>query len=347
MKCTLLILCAVGICFSVYAATTDLRTGVWTATLREDDPSTLEISLFQGKNQSRQWRGFNNIMGFDVPLAGVTGLAATDINSSAANVQFALVRAAGTIRFEGRFSEGNGAGNFRFTPNETFVREMEQLGYKDFTDDDLLVLAAHDFAPQTIRELRQMGYEPTRKEVVELAIFRITAAVVREYARLGYPNLNIRELVNMRVGRVDAAFVNGWRELGYTLSAREVANLAILRVTPEYVRELKAAGLTNLTPRQAENLKIGHITKARIEEYRRLGYDLEPRQLGDFGIHNVTPQFIEELRSLGYKDIPASKLIEMKIFGVTPDFIRKMEKSGYKDVPIEKLLTLKQSGLIK
>src|SRR5262245_12742498 len=121
MKCILFILCAVAVCFSVYAASsTETRAGVWTATLREDDPSTLEVSLFQGKKDSR-WRGFNNIMGFDVPLAAATGLAASDIGSSAANVQFALVRAAGTIRFEGRFSEGNGAGNFRFTPSDSFV----------------------------------------------------------------------------------------------------------------------------------------------------------------------------------------------------------------------------------
>jgi hypothetical protein len=344
-----LILCAIAICFTAYAATTDSRSGVWTASLREDDPATLEVSLFQGKNKSKSnhWRGYNNIMGFDVPLAGVSGLAATDVNSNAANVQFSLIRPAGTIRFEGRFSEGNGAGNFRFTPNETFVREMESLGYKEFTDDDLLVLAAHDFAPQTIRDLRQLGYEPTRKEVVELAIFRINAAFVRDMARLGYPDLTMRELVNMRVGRVDAAYVNGMRELGYKLSAREVANLAILGVTPAYIRELKSAGLTNLSAREAENLRIGRITAKRVEEYRRLGYDLEPRKLGDFGIHGVTPQFIEELRALGYKDISARQLIDMKIHGVTPDYIRKMEKAGYKGVPVEKLMKLRQSGVDK
>lgn len=349
MKCSFLILCAVALCFTAYAATTETRSGVWTASLDDDDPSSLQISLFQGRKESKNWRGYNNIMGFSVPLATFSGLSASDINAPAANVSFAMTRAAGTIRFEGRFSDGNGAGNFRFTPNEGFVREMESLGYKDFTDDDLLVLAAHDFVPQTIRDLRQLGYEPTRREVVELAIFRINAALVREFARLGYPNLTIRELVNMRVGHVDAAYVNAMRELGYKdISANKLANLAILGVTPAYIRELNAAGLTNLSTQQAENLRIGHITAKRIEEYRRFGYgNLEPRQLGDFGIHGVTPQFIEELRALGYKDIPASKLIEMKIFGVTPDYIRKLEKQGYQGVPVEKMIALRQSGLIK
>src|SRR5689334_183707 len=117
MKCTtLFILCAVALCFSVYAAAAAVdtpRAGVWTATLRDDDPSTLQISIFQGKRQRTEWSGWNNIMGFDVPLADATGLAATDISAQAANVQFALVRPAGTIKFDGRFSEGSGAGNFR------------------------------------------------------------------------------------------------------------------------------------------------------------------------------------------------------------------------------------------
>jgi hypothetical protein len=348
MKCTLLILCAIAVCFSAYAATADVRSGVWTATLRDDDPSTLELSLFQGKSRANEWRGFNNIMSFEVPIAEVTGLSASDIGSSAANVQFTMARPAGTIRFEGRFADGNGAGNFRFTQNEAFVREMESLGIKDLTDEDLLVLAAHNFAPQTLRDMRALGYDlATRREVVEIAIFRITPATVREFARLGYPNLTLRELVNMRVGRVDAAFVNGMRDLGYNLGAREIGNLAILGVTPAFVREMKSAGLTNLSAREAENLKIGHITAKRIDEYRRLGYTLEPKQLSDFGIHGVTPEYINELRALGYRDIPASKLIEMKIFGVTPEYIRKLEGSGYKGVPVDTMIKMRMSGLVK
>ena len=83
MKCTLFIFCAVAVCFTAYAATGDSRTGVWTASLREDDPSTLEISIFQGKRWGSEHRNWNNIMGFGVPLAEVTGLAASDIGANA------------------------------------------------------------------------------------------------------------------------------------------------------------------------------------------------------------------------------------------------------------------------
>src|SRR5437588_260382 len=147
-------------------------------------------------------------------------------------------------------------------PSEPFVREMASLGYTDFKDDDLLVFATTDFAPQTVRDLRALGYQPTQKEIEEVAIFRINAPAIKEFNRLGFTNLTLRDLVNLRVGNVDAAYVNGMRELGYTdISARKLANLAIIGVTPTYVRELRAAGLTNLTPQETENLRIGNITR--------------------------------------------------------------------------------------
>ena len=341
----LLVLTAVLICFTAYAAT-DARSGAWTAELQD---GSLQMTLFRGNSFRDGMRSMNNVMGFEEPIAAFAGLAAADVTANAANVQFELRRPAGVIAFNGRFSESTGAGHFRFTPDDAFIREMDTLGFRGFNDDQLLVFAAHNFSPQTIRDLRAMGYQPTQREVEEIAIFRITADLFHEYARLGYPNLSIREAVDLRVGRVDAAYITSMRELGYKdLSARKLADMAIIGVTPSYVRDLQAAGLSNLPPRDITDLRIGHITAERIAEYRKLGYgDLSLRQLSEMGIQGVTPKFIEELRSLGYDKLTARQLIDMKIFGVTPDYIRKMNTHGYQNVPIDKLMKLKMSGLIK
>src|SRR5437016_337963 len=176
MKTFLFVLVAVLICFTVYAAN-DARSGVWAA---EVEGETLQMTLFRG-NTTRDgyrgdgYRGMGNIMGFEEPLATFAGLSAGDAASSAANVEFELRRPAGTIAFTGRFSESTGAGHFRFTPDEAFIKEMDGLGYRGFNDDQLLVFAAHNFSPQTIRDLRALGYQPTQREVEEIAIFRVTA----------------------------------------------------------------------------------------------------------------------------------------------------------------------------
>ena len=315
MKCLLIVIIAVAVCFSAYADS-DVRNGVWTAELQNDQ---LDMTIFHGRYGERSFRT-QSISGFEEPLASFAGLSKPDLTGSGANVKFELQRPAGTISFEGRVANGTGAGHYHFTPSDSFLREMETLGYRDFKDELLLVFATNDFTPQTIRDLKAMGYDPTRREVEEIAIFRITPDFLREMGRVGYANLTLRDAVNFRVGRVDAAYVNQIRELGYAnLPAHQLADLAILGVTPSYIREMRAAGLSDLTPHQLNDLRVGNVTAKRIEEYRKLGYD----------------------------KLTAHQLSEMGIFGVTPDYIRKLSEKGYNNVPVEKLLQLRQMGADK
>jgi hypothetical protein len=347
MKTALALLAlALILCFSAYAAT-DARSGVWTAEINADG-TALQMTLFHGRDREARGRGvhtgMNNMMGVELSLASLTGLSAADARGTAANVQFALSRPAGSISFEGRFSTGNGAGSFRFTPSDAFVREMATLGYTGFKDEELLTFMTSDFTPQVIRDLRGLGYQPTQRETMEIAIFDINAAAVREFARLGYPKLSLRDLVNFRVGHVNAAYISGMRDAGYAnLPANKLANLAIIGVTPEYIRDLRAAGLGTLSAQDAEELRIGNITPEKIAAFKRLGYTLTPRDLGEFGIQGVTPKMIEELRALGYNDLTAHQLTEMKIFGVTPEYIRQVEAKGYRGVPVEKLIKLRMA----
>ena len=316
MRCFLFAFAAFALCFSAYASS-DVRSGVWTAEIEKDQ---LELTIFHGRDHLGLHGGGQSIMGMEEPFASFTGLKKEDVTSAGANVQFELRRAAGTFAFEGRMANGTGAGHYRFTPSEAFIRDMQSLGYTDFKDEMLLVFAANDFSPQTIRDLKAMGYDPSRHEVEEIAIFKITPDFLKEMGRVGYSNLSLRDAVNFRVGRVDAAYVNAMRELGYAnLSAHQLADMAIIGVTPAYVREMRAAGLGDLSTRQLTDLKVGNVSGKRIEEYRKLGYD----------------------------KLTAKQLSEMGIFGVTPEYIRKLSDKGYNNVPIEKLLRLRQTDADK
>ena len=99
MKTALLILLAVAVCFTIYAAT-DSRNGVWTAELNTDG-TTLQMTIFRGNHESRSGihrGGWNNTMGFELSLASLTCLSIADIKSTAANVQFTMTRPAGKKR---------------------------------------------------------------------------------------------------------------------------------------------------------------------------------------------------------------------------------------------------------
>lgn len=315
MKGLLFVLAALLLAFAAYAATSghDVRSGVWTAEVEEG--AKLNMSVFTGRSESR-WG--NNISSFTLPLSRFEGLSTADGPS-----KFTLHASAGTLAFDGHFDALKGAGHFTFTPSATFVREMDSLGYKDLRDDELLTFTTTDFSPESVRGLRSMGYEITRKELDEIAVFHISPAAIQEYARAGYPNLALREVVNFRVGRVTPEYIAQMRELGYAgMPARELGEMAVIGVKPEYVRELRGAGLTGLTARELTDLRIGRITAKRIDEYRSLGYEhLTARQLSEMGIMNVTADYIRQMQAVGVSDL--RKLIELKTTGAADILLKK------------------------
>ncbi|HEX7192012.1 MAG TPA: hypothetical protein VF381_10630 [Thermoanaerobaculia bacterium] len=315
MKGLLFVLVALLLAFGAYAATSthDARSGVWTAEVL--DGAKLNMSVFTGRSDTH-WG--NNISGFTLPLTRFEGLSTAD-----GPTKFSLRAPAGTIAFDGHFDALKGAGHFTFAPSDAFVREMGSLGYSEFRDDELLTFTTTDFSADTLRGLRSMGYEISRRDLDEIAVFHITPEAIHEYARAGYPNLTMREVVNFRVGRVTPEYIAQMRELGYdSIPARELGEMAVIGVKPEYVRELRGAGLTNLTPRELTDLRIGRITAKRIDEYRSLGYDhLTARQLSEMGIMNVTADYIRQMQGIGVTDL--RKLIELKTNGASDILLKK------------------------
>ena len=73
-------------------------------------------------------------------------------------VRFSLVREAGTIECEGNFTDGKGAGTFRFTPNAQFISAMKTRGFdfeknssmRDDDDDDESNKSERLFAAATL-----------------------------------------------------------------------------------------------------------------------------------------------------------------------------------------------------
>jgi uncharacterized protein YnzC (UPF0291/DUF896 family) len=331
---TLLLTAAVVLAAFAALAASELRSGVWTAELDRDG---LNITLFQGRKHG------NNMMSLTIEVPKFSGLTSEAIASGGAEVKFALVRAAGVFSFDGHFANGKGAGHFEFTPDASFLRDMEQLGYSNFRDDDIVLFAAEDLTPASIRGLKEMGYTVSRKDLEEVAVFHVTPAVIREYASLGYPNLTLREVVDLRVGNVDAAYIKAMRDLGFDkMTANQLSDLAIQDVTPRYVREMRAI-FPSLKPQQIEELKIANITPERVETFRKAGYpNLTPQQLSEFGLQNVTPEYIEALRKVGYDKLTPEQLIELRGAGVTPEYIRQMQELGVRD--LHKIVDLKETG---
>jgi len=142
--------------------------------------------------------------------------------------------------------------------------------------------------------------------------------------------------------------VRGLRALGFQPTSGDLEEIAIFKVTPEYVREFQSLGYKGLSIENLVELRIGGVTPERIREYRALGYtNLAADKLSEAGIHGATPEFIRKVADAGYRDVPIDTLIEMRIFGVTPEFIKSLQDAGYRNVPIDKMVEIKMAGADK
>lgn len=287
--------------------------GSWTASTDNEKPGKFHMNMNRGRHHN-----FGNTMN----VADFAGLTDAQIRASSMTpVQFRLAREAGTVSFEGTFRNGDGAGQFTFTPNRNYVAAVRNLGVeldldghgeKKSEEDQLFTLAVLDVSTAYIKSLQAEGYRLSLEKYLSMRIFNVTPEYIREMRSLGFRELDADDLVSTRIHKV----------------------------TPEYIRQMRAAGW-DLSIDELQSSRIHKATPEFAEEMRKLGYNLSFDDLIAFRIHRVTPEFIKELRTLGYDRVDADDLVAMRIHKVTADYIRELKAAGYNNVPVDKLVSMR------
>ncbi|HUP64116.1 MAG TPA: hypothetical protein VM557_02395 [Thermoanaerobaculia bacterium] len=281
--------------------------GVWVADVEGEK---VDLSL------SFRSRGFNQHQSSFL-LSDFVGLDRSLFQSTRPTpASFAINRDAGTIRMEGNFTGTRGSGHFTFLPSEAFGSRMNSLGYEDLTDRDHFLFAVVDFGAETLEGLRSVGIVPKdRKELMSVAIHRVTPEYVREMKQLGVSASNVKDWIAMRIHGVTPAYVREMRSFGWDLDGDDLVGMRIHGVTAAWLREMKALGL-DLDADEAKRMRIHGVTPEYIEEMRSLGVTFSDDQAVEMRIHGVTPDFVRKLRSRGYETRDALKLTRAKIHGL-------------------------------
>jgi hypothetical protein len=266
-------------------------TGDWTARVKQTDRGTV---LWLSLNRNTEARKGRFQMSSHFPLQEFTGL-----NPNAnANVQFTLQREAGTVFFDGLFKDGRGVGEFRFTPNGSFISAMRNLGYDNISTEKLFVMAVHDLSTNFINELKSLGYDklPIDK-LIAMSIHEVNGDFIRRMQAIGYKDIPADKLIAMRIHGVDEKFI----------------------------KEVEAMGYNNVPFDKLVAMRIHNVNGKYIEELRELGYSNIPLdKLVAMRIHNVDGKFVKEMREQGFKDLSVDDLIKLRIHGVDSNYIRRM-----------------------
>jgi len=208
------------------------------------------------------------------------------------------------------------AGSGEQNKKESYLDAMEAAGFKNLTVDELISMKIQGVTPGYVKEMHEMGLQPTPDELVGMRVQGITPEHIREMRKFD-SNLNVDELIGMKVQGVTPEYIREIHDLGLQASADELIGMKVQGVTPNYVREMRGTGL-----------------KPNTDE------------LIGMKVQGVTPEYVKSMQAAGFKDLDCDELIGAKVQGITPEFIEKARKHGFQNLTLDKLMALKHADIL-
>lgn len=119
--------------------------GQWIARFNTNKPAVINL-MFTRQSEN----GGSYMVGENVSLNELQGFPSDVTSSAKTNINFRIVREAGTFDCEGYFGASKGAGFWTLTPSQSFVSMIRGRGYGNLTDEDLLRAALHNLTTKFI-----------------------------------------------------------------------------------------------------------------------------------------------------------------------------------------------------
>ena len=261
-------------------------TGDWRAEAKsEKNPDKIQLSF-----ERRSERGGRNSQGSSYNFSDLQGLTREQSLNGGA-VKFSLAREAGTIECEGSFTNGRGAGTFRFTANPQFVSAMKSRGFDfekpsksgrtDEVGERLFAAATINVTTALADDLLSADFGNLEvDDLFKAAIFKVDSRFISEMKNSGFQNLTFEDLVKARIFKIDADFVRQVAQMGFDKEPFDsLVKMRIFKVTPEFIAEARNEGLTNLDIEDLVKMRIFKIDSQFIRKAKAAGVPLEVEKL--------------------------------------------------------------------
>jgi len=170
---------------------------------------------------------------------------------------------------------------------------------------------------------------------------------IAELRRLGYTNLTVDQLIDLKSHGVSIEFIEGLKSEGLAnLPVEQLLKLRSHSVHPDLIRGLKASGYSNLGIDELLKLRMHGVTPQFLSEMGAAGFPRLPWEaLVKARQHGVSPAFVKELQSLGYAQLTLDDVIKARMHGVDSNFIEELQASGYKGLSLDELIKARQHGV--
>ena len=157
-----------------------------------------------------------------------------------------------------------------------------------------------------------------------------------------------RQAANMGLSRLadQASYLSEMRQLGYSVTDVDVLfKLRQRGVTPGFVRELTAEGLSGLSAEDLLEAANHGIDSEYVRDLKGLGFwPLEMNTLTRMRSHGIDGEFIRDTRTFGYR-WSIDELVRARSHGIDPDFLLALSSLGYERLTLDELTLLRSHGV--
>jgi beta-lactamase regulating signal transducer with metallopeptidase domain len=161
---------------------------------------------------------------------------------------------------------------------------------------------------------------------------------------VGFDNLDVDDLIALRVHDVTPEWVRAMRATGFEIDAEQAAAMKSQDVTPEFVAQMRALGFKPDAD-EIVAMKVHDISPEFVKAMRDMGMNPDADQIIALKVHDITPEFRRSMEAAGYK-LDTDDLIAAKVMDVTPEFIASVRAHGFKNLSMEQLIQLKNADVL-
>ena len=311
----------------------DINPGVWSAYINND-----RVRIEFG---GLHW---NSSASFQLSELGTlpTGTAGT----------VTVKRDAGTVTFNGTWSNGAGHGTYVFIEDPAFKSYLESEGFKVVSDELMIHLFFTNINKAYFAYMKENGYQGIGIDQLKDLAYqnmnqRVMSAYIELFKKEGYGKVSLGQLVELREHGVDPGFISELHAAGYAhVSLEKALEARDHGVTPEFISDMKKAGARDISLDEAIELRDHGVTTEFIQGFRDLGYtNISLERATELVDHGVTVEFIRDLQKMGFKNISPDRAQELVDHGVTVEFIRRMQEKGLKDLSLDEYVKLRDAGM--
>lgn len=335
-----------SVLFAVSSRAQESFSGQWM--IERHSADSVQFTLRYSSDGYRNGGWWNSSWSTDTALAALQGLNTADLNSSAGtNVNFKLVRDAGTFDCTGWARNGDASGHWTFAASPTFAAELKKRGLSTPAPSEQFDMAMSDVTLGLVDELKSQGYQLDITDLVRAGKHGVSLEYVRGMKAAGYKFDDLDALTKMCDHGVTPKYVQEMASYGYkNLSAYDLRRMRDHGVTAEYLHGMDVAGFKNMSSDEVVRLRDHGVSPQYIGDMAKAGIKgLTTDEMTRMRDHGVSAEYVTGMVQAGYKDLTSSELMKLRDRGVGPEYVRDLAQAGLTNLAVTDLTRLRDHGV--